>query len=185
MKFRLFYKNFLLVLVADILLLTFSLYLAYLIRFDFEIPIMYWKTFIQILPIVLPIKIAIFYFLDLYRGMWRYTSISDLLNIIKASSLSSLIIVSLILFGTRFEGFPRSVFIIDWCFTILFISGYRLFIRLFIEYFSEDKPRVISIWKAWGFFNRKRADDKRLLIIGAGNCGEKIYREIRDALLSE
>ncbi len=180
MKYRLFYKNFFIVLWIDLFLLAGSIYAAHLVRFDFDIPTQHWQTFIQMLPIVLISKISIFYFFDLYRGMWRYTSITDLVNIIKASSLSTLIIISFILFSTRFVGFSRSVFIIDWCFTILFISGYRMLIRLYFEHFGEDKPRLISIRKALNIFNRKRAGDKRLIIIGAGNCGEKIYREIRD-----
>ena len=157
-----------------------SLYFAYLIRFDFTISQQYSILLYRILPFVLIIKVVSFYFFDLYSGMWRYTSIADLFNIIKASSLSTLLIVSFILFRTKFQGFSRSVFIIDWCFTILFISGYRLFIRLYFEYSSGDKINIMSMWKALGLFNRKRADGKRLLIIGAGNCGEKIYREIHD-----
>ncbi len=162
------------------LLLAGSLYAAHLVRFDFDIPQHFLRLLYRMLPFVLVTKVISFYFFDLYRGMWRYTSIVDLLNIIKASILSSLLIISFILFSTRFQGFSRSVFIIDWCFTILFISGYRMLIRLYFEHFSEDKPRSISIRKALNIFNRKRAGDKRLIIIGAGNCGEKIYREIRD-----
>ncbi len=157
-----------------------SFYAAHLIRFDFDIPHQHWSLFYRVLPIVVIIKLISFYFFDLYRGMWRYTSIVDLFNIIKASSLSTLVIISFILLRTRFEGFSRSVFIIDWCFTILLISGYRLFIRLYFEYSSEDRFKIMSMWKALGIFNRKGADNKRLLIIGAGNCGEKIYREIHD-----
>jgi len=160
--------------------LSSSLYFAYLIRFDFTISQQYSILLYRILPFVLIIKVVSFYFFDLYSGMWRYTSIADLFNIIKASSLSTLLIVSFILFRTKFQGFSRSVFIIDWCFTILFISGYRLFIRLYFEYSSGDRINIMSMWKALGLFNRKRADGKRLLIIGAGNCGEKIYREIHD-----
>jgi len=157
-----------------------SFYAAHLIRFDFDIPYQHWSLFYRALPIVVIIKLIIFYFFDLYRGMWRYTSIVDLFNIIKASSLSTLVIISFILLRTRFEGFSRSVFITDWCFTILLISGYRLFIRLYFEYSSEDRLKITSMWKTLNIFNRKRTDNKRLLIIGAGNCGEKIYREIHD-----
>jgi FlaA1/EpsC-like NDP-sugar epimerase len=178
MKFKLIYKNFFIVLGIDLLLLTASLFLAYLIRFDFDLPQQHSVLLYKMLPFVLIFKIISFYFFDLYRGMWRYTSIADLLNIIKASFVSTLGIVCLILFShTRFIGFPRSVFIMDWCFTVLFISGYRLGIRLYFEHFSEDKTGLIPIWRT---FNRKQVESKRLLIIGAGNCGEKIYREIRD-----
>jgi len=179
-KFKLFYKNFFLILGIDLFLLSGSIYFAHLIRFDFVIPQNFLILLYRTLPFILIIKITSFYFFDLYRGMWRYTSIADLFNIIKASSLSTLIIIGFILFSTRFLGFSRSVFIIDWCFTILFISAYRLGIRLYFEHLSDDKFGLILTWKTLNIFNRKRADKKRLLLIGAGNCGEKIYREIHD-----
>ena len=181
MQFRLLYKNFFIVLIADILLLTSSLFLAYLIRFDFHLPQPYSILLYQLLPFVLIAKIGSFYFFNLYRGMWRYTSISDLLNIIKASCVSSLVIICLILFShSRFIGFPRSVFIMDWCFTILLISGYRLCIRLYFEQISNDKTSSIPTRQVLTIFFKKMAESKRLLVIGAGNGGEKIYREIHD-----
>jgi len=179
MKFKLFYKNFFIILGIDLLLLTASLYLAYIIRFDFKLPHQHLALLYQMLPIVLIIKIISFYFFDLYRGMWRYTSLADLLNIIKASCVSTLVIVCLILFSpTRFIGFPRSVFIIDWCFTVLWISGCRLCIRIYFEHISGDKTVSMFTRKAPNFFFKDMADINRLLIIGAGDCGEKIYREI-------
>jgi len=180
MKPRLLYKNVFVILGIDLFLLSGSIYFAHLIRFDFAIPQSHSTLLYRMLLFILTVKITCFYFFDLYRGMWRYTSIADLFNIIKASSLSILIIIGFILFSTRFLGFSRSVFIIDWCLTILLISGYRLCIRLHFEYSSEDRRKITSIWKTLGLFNRKRAAGKRLLIIGAGNCGEKIYREIHD-----
>ena len=163
------------------LILTSSLFLAYLIRFDFHLPQPHSLLLYQILPFVLIVKIVCFYFFDLYRGMWRYTSIADLLNIIKASSVSSLVIICLILFShSRFIGFPRSVFVMDWCFTVLLISGYRLCIRLYFERISNGKTSSIPTRQVLTMFFKKMAETKRLLIIGAGNGGEKIYREIHD-----
>jgi len=181
MKFRPLYKNVLIVLFADVLLLTGSLSLAYLIRFDFVLPRPYSVLLFQLLPFVLIVKIGCFYFFDLYRGMWRYTSIADLLNIIKASCVSSLVIICLILFShSRFIGFPRSVFIMDWCFTVLLISGYRLCIRLYFEQISNGKTSSIPTRQVLTMFFKEMAETKKLLIIGAGNGGEKIYREIQD-----
>jgi len=181
MKFRLIYKNFLIVFFVDMLLLTGSLFLAYLIRFDFHITPPDSVLLYQILPFVLIVKIVCFYFFDLYRGMWRYTSIADLLNIIKASSVSTLVIICLILFShSRFVGFSRSVFIMDWCFTVLLVSGYRLCIRLYFERINNDKTSSIPTRQVLTMFFKKVAETKRLLIIGAGNGGEKIYREIND-----
>ena len=181
MKYRFFDKNFLLILGIDIILLACALYFSNLVRFDFTIPEEHWVAFKWILPFVLVIKIISFYFLDLYRGMWRFTSIADLLNIIKATTISFFLIICLILFSpARFLGFSRSVFVIDWCFTILLIAGFRLSVRIYFVHQSEEKLRLIHIWKVLSLSNKKRSDSKRLLIIGAGDCGEKIYREIRD-----
>jgi FlaA1/EpsC-like NDP-sugar epimerase len=178
---KLLHRNVFLILGIDLFLLLASIYFAHLIRFDFTIPQNHSILLYQILPFVMIIKIVCFYFFDLYRGMWRYTSIADLLNIIKASSVSSLVIICLILFShSRFIGFPRSVFVMDWCFTVLLISGYRLCIRLYFERMSNDKTSSIPTRQVLTMFFRKMAETKRLLIIGAGNGGEKIYREIQD-----
>jgi FlaA1/EpsC-like NDP-sugar epimerase len=128
----------------------------------------------------LGVKVLVFFFLDLYRGMWRYTSTADLLNIIKAAIVSSLIIITVVMLKTRFVGFSRSIFVIDWCFTILFIAGCRLGIRLFFDLLKEDEPWWSAASKLFSPLKRRRNDSKNLLIIGAGDCGEKIYREIRD-----
>jgi FlaA1/EpsC-like NDP-sugar epimerase len=112
--------------------------------------------------------------------MWRYTSIADLFNIMKASMFSTLLIIAFILLRYRFIGFPRSVFLIDLCFTILFISGFRVGLRLFFEYTSNDKISQSTHQSVWDLFKRKDIATKDLLIIGAGDGGEKMYREIRD-----
>ena len=109
---KLFNKNFYIVLIIDVFLLAGSFYAAHLVRFDFNIPNRSYFLFKQALPFVLLIKILCFYFFDLYRGMWRYTSITDLINIIKASSISTIGIICVILFSpTRFIGFSRTMFL--------------------------------------------------------------------------
>jgi len=180
MKSKLFYKNFYAVLGIDLLLFALSFLAAHLVRFEFQIPQYIIEGFSRILPIVLLVKLLCFYFFDLYRGMWRFTSIADLLNIIKASSFSSLLIICFILLKYRFIGFSRSVFIIDWCFTILFISGFRLAVRFYFEATGEEQTWFNAVRSLIGPLKRKIPGSKNLLIIGSGNCGEKIYREIRD-----
>ncbi len=181
MKFKRFQKNFFIIIGIDIIFLTGSLYLSHLIRFDFNIPVEFWHPLKRILPLILIIKILCFYYFDLYRGMWRYTSIIDLFNVIKASTISLLVIISFILFSTRFERFSRSVFIIDWCFTVLFISGLRLIVRFYFERFGKDESWTDSFHAfIKNAFIKRKDKSKNLLIIGAGDCGEKIFREIRD-----
>ena len=180
MQFRIFYKNFLIVFFADVLLLAAAFIGSYLIRFEFNIPLYFLSLLKRMLPWVVLAKLSCFYFFGLYRGMWRYTSIADLLNIIKASTVATLLIVSLILFKSRFIGHSRSVFLIDWCLTILFICGFRLSVRLFFEYFSKEQPAPTDFLSAFKLLAKRKRDGKNLIIIGAGDCGEKIYREIHD-----
>ncbi len=181
MNFRLFQKNRFLIFIIDLLVLTICLFAAHLVRFEFSLPLETFVSVLQVLPFVLITKILCFYFFDLYRGMWRYTSIADLLNIIKATSISTLLIISFILFSpARFIGFSRAAFIIDWCFTILFISGFRIAVRFYFEHSSQDGSWLNSARSLLGFLAKKNVGSKNLIIIGAGDCGEKIYREIRD-----
>jgi len=165
---------------VDILLFIGSFYVAHLIRFEFDISAYYLTAFYRVLPFVLITKITCFYFFDLYRGMWRYTSIGDLLNIVKAVSVSTLIITFFILIRYHFSGFSRSVFLIDWCLTILFIAGFRLVVRIYFETTGGGLTWLDTIRSFIGPLKRNIPGSNNLLIIGAGDCGEKILREIRD-----
>ena len=178
MKLKIVSNNFLIIFIVDLLLLSAALYTAYLIRFELQIPSYFIETYVQILPYALLLKTASFYFFDLYRGMWRYTSISDLINILKAVTLSSLLLAALIAFKTRFIGYSRSVFIIDWFLTIIFIAGFRLAIRMFFESYTRESESEKARPSISAIFGKRRKNARNLLIIGAGDCAEKIFREI-------
>ena len=180
MKQKIFDKHFYIVLGIDLVLLTLSILSAHLLRFEFRLTRHEWILFLQILPLVLFSKVFVFYFFDLYSGMWRYTSIADLINIIKASCVSTLLTIFLILFShNRFAGVPRSVFLIDWCFTILVISSFRMFIRVYFEQAGDGLSILRAFKSIFRFLFRKQTYSKNLIIIGAGDGGEKIFREIR------
>ena len=174
------YKNFYVILGTDILLLATSLFFAYLIRFDLALPAHMLINVKSTFALVILIKISCFFYFDLYRGMWRYTSISDLINVIKAAGLSTLIVICLLLFSNRFEGFSRAVFVIDLGITILLVAGFRLCVRFYFENVVEGSwvPVVKAVFLK--SVNMESDDKKRLIIIGAGDCGEKIYREIQN-----
>ncbi len=180
MESRIIHKNFLIMMFMDIMFVSISWYFAHLLRFNFRVPIETKGLIVRVLPLIVLTKIIIFYFFDLYQGMWRYTSLKDLFNIIQGSCVASLIIVAIILFTHGFVGFVRSALIIDWGLTTIFIGCNRLTVRLFLGVTRQDSQPVtfksLFLHKLPG----KRKDIKKLLIIGAGDCGEKIYREIRD-----
>ncbi|HSN24377.1 MAG TPA: hypothetical protein VLS45_09490, partial [Methylomicrobium sp.] len=165
------YKNFLIVLAIDVFLVAFAWYFANLLRFNFDIPLDSMAAITRLVPIILGTKIVIFYLFDLYKGMWRYTSMVDLLNIIKASGISSLLVVTLVAFTHGLAGFARAAFIIDWGLTIFLIAGYRLGIRLYFWLGPKDRLSSFRFLTLFKLKKGGRSGAKKLLILGAGDCG--------------
>ena len=86
-------KNFWVIFLLDLLLLSLCYYLAYWLRFDGALTPTARKTMVSSILPLLGVKIACFAFFDLYSGMWRYVGIKDLINVIKASISGSLLFV--------------------------------------------------------------------------------------------
>lgn len=173
-------RNLCIVLALDILLLCLSFFLAHLIRFDFLVPEPFLQKLWALMPWVVGMKLGFMFFFNLYRGMWRYTGLNDLFNVGKAMTLGSLSIVVFVLYLNRFEGVSRSVFIIDWCFSLILIMALRICTRLVFEQFSKEISFQDIFWAVAGMFKKRSPASKGVLIIGAGDCGEKICREIRE-----
>jgi len=166
------HKNKLLFGILDILIISSSLLVSFFLRFDFLVPPQTLNYVSKYLPIVIFSKLLPFYLFGLYKGMWRYTSLSDLINIIKASSLGSLISLSVLALLYGLSEFPRSVFFIDYIFCTIGLSLSRTVVRL---YYNNYNSRQI-FKKSSSTINKR----KKIIIIGAGNSSEKIVREIRD-----
>jgi len=167
-------RNFWIILGIDFFLLCLAYFLSYLIRFEGKIPPEAILNIKHTIWLIIPFKLLVFFNFKLYKGMWRYTSINDLLNLIKATFVSSTVIILAILYFHRFVGYPRSVFIIDAFLTLFFIGGIRLFIRLIHQTATSN----IVNTRRFPFFQNMKKGLKRLLIIGAGDAGEKILREL-------
>ena len=159
-------------LVSDGLLIAIAHYLAYAARFEGVLTPDSWAKCLFVLSWAIPLKLGSLFAFDLYKGMWRYTSIHDLINLVKACVFSFLIMILTILAAYGFQGFSRSVFLIDLVLTLLFLGGFRVVIRLFYAHTTDFS-------KGWKFFS-KAPNVKRILIIGAGDMGEKLLREIHD-----
>jgi FlaA1/EpsC-like NDP-sugar epimerase len=165
-------RNFWIMLLGDALFVFFAYYSAYHLRFEGNIPPSMMTSFLYSVIWIVPLKILCFIFFDLYKGMWRYTGMYDLLNILKACASSSVLIVLILLITIRFAGFPRSIFVIDFLLILIFVSGFRLSIRLLHSY-VDKKNALPLLWMG-------KDAIKRLLVIGAGDAGEKLLREIRE-----
>lgn len=173
----LFSRNLFIILGLDIALLIGAFIAAHLIRFDFSVPAWAMTRLFEILPYLLVVKLFCFYLFDMYKGMWRYTSLNDFIDIIKASSVASLILIVFILFKTRFDMVSRSVFIIDWCLTLILLISLRLVTRICFEQFSGNVSKKDLRDALVRIFRRNTGSGKKVIIIGAGDCGQKICRE--------
>ena len=115
------------------------------------------------LPLLLIIRLVFFIREGLYKGLWRYASTSDLMKIIKSTTIGSSVFLLVVYYLIGDSQYPRSVYVLDWMLSIIISGGNRLLIRVFREYMIMDPLR------------------KRILIVGAGDAGEMIVREMKSS----
>jgi UDP-GlcNAc:undecaprenyl-phosphate GlcNAc-1-phosphate transferase len=156
------YKRRIFEVLLDVVLIILSYWAAYAINFPPASPA--WNLFIRTLPVLVFIKMGVFLVMGVYRGLWRYTSMSDLIVFAKAVALSSIASLLVLLFAFRFEGFSRKVFVIDAVLMLLFLAVSRMAFRLF----RQILPAVGN------------KNGRRVLIYGAGDGGELLLRELRN-----
>jgi len=159
------------ILIGDIVLILISVFGSYVLRlelgpaFTFYLPSAFWMLGISLL-----IKPIVYSFFGLYRRLWVYASVQELKQIIVAVTSASLMVAILTIaffsFGF-FTGFPRSVLIIDWLLSIFLVGGLRFSMRVVAENLS-----VASV-------TPKIAHTRRALIIGAGDAGAIVAREMQ------
>ncbi len=118
---------------GHMMVFTIAYWLAFALRFDFQIPEEFWGRLIHTLPAVLAIKLAVFYLMGHYHGWWRYVTFSDLASLLRASLLSLvfLVVINHYLLGGHI---PRAVVIVDCLVTALLIGSLRASWRLCREY---------------------------------------------------
>ncbi|HEY0762096.1 MAG TPA: hypothetical protein VGD61_06950 [Pyrinomonadaceae bacterium] len=156
------YKRRIFEVLLDVVLIILSYWASYAINFPPDSPA--WKLFIRTLPVLVFVKMSVFLVMGVYRGLWRYTSMSDLIVFAKAVALSSVASLMLILFAFRFEGYSRKVFVIDAVLMFLFLATSRMAFKLFRQLLPAGS----------------RHDGRRVLIYGAGDGGELLLRELRN-----
>jgi len=156
---------------ADVVLFTVALCLSYLIRFEFSFDNIHVGQASSLLLWMVPLKVVIFMIGGLYSGMWRFTGIRDLWLLARACFLSTMFIMLIILFTKGFQGYSRGVFIADGIITFMLTGGVRMLIRSFYA------VRVNQLTNTSLPVNARLT---KVLIIGAGQAGEKILREVMD-----
>ena len=168
-------KHFYMVIATDICIFAVSLVLAVMLRFNFELEPQYLHQLTILLCILIPIKLAIFFAFGLYRGMWRYTDVRDSWRLLKAVILAQLIAVTILSMWMRLQGFSRSIFVIDALLTFVFTGGIRVAIRTIFLNMGDFNAHALLDLKT---YKERRLYLHKVFIIGAGDAGEKVLREI-------
>lgn len=160
---RLFWeRRVLFVIVADLAAITVAYLGAYFLRMNFEFTEAEGKAVLRALPIVVIVRSACFFKYGLYRSMWRYTSVADVIRVIKAVTAGSAIILAAVVLLYRFVAFPRALFLIEYFLLITLVLGARFSTRMFHEIGREAHTGT----------------PRRYGVIGAGDDGERVAREI-------
>lgn len=147
----------------DIIVAMLAWYLAFLFRFNFNIPPAFINSLLLTLPIVIFVQGFLFWHLSLYRGIWRFASVPDLKRIVLAAVLSTFLISTALLFVDVSEVVPRSVILLDPILLILVMGGSRFAYRA---------------WKEHRLYRYTLLQGRPVLIIGAGEAAISLVKEL-------
>lgn len=142
---------------------------AFLLRFEFSPPAEVLAIIEGTVLPVLAIKMLSLRYFDLHKGLWRYVSVRDLAQILKACTLSTILLVLWVVFFRntpllKVNYFPRSIYVLDWIMSIMLYGGIRFGIRMFREILQDSDAQL---------------NGRRALIIGAGDRGEMALRALQ------
>lgn len=147
--------------IAD-LLMVFAAWLgAYWLRFNLgSIPDHFYEYAIYVSPVVLLVQGVLLYWFGVFRGVWRFTSLDDLVRIVKAVAVGATVLMVLMFLIVRLGNVPRSVPFLYVILLVALLGGARLIYRL-----ATEKKLALGA-------------GKRVLIVGAGQAGEMLIRDL-------
>lgn len=146
-------------------LVSLSYYAAFMLRFDFALPAEYSKVFLRTLPFLIIVKLLVFYYFGLFRGLWRYASIGDLWQIIKANAVATIGFILCNVVTYDLYKIPRFIFLNDFVLCTFLVGGIRFLTRIVRERYRKSVP------------GKERP---RVLIVGAGEAGVLLLKEYRN-----
>jgi UDP-GlcNAc:undecaprenyl-phosphate GlcNAc-1-phosphate transferase len=159
------YKRRIFEVLNDLVVVVLAYYAAFLLRFDGKLVEPFYHQLLQSMPVVIGVQVVSFLALGLYRGLWRYTSMSDVSTLIKAVAGGWLATIIALVLLTRLEGFSRGVLVMDGVLLAAGIAGTRIAFRLL-------RTQVARYQMPPGA--------RRVLIYGAGDAGELLAREMQN-----
>lgn len=150
----------LLVLALQIGLILCSLVSAWLLGFDFGIPDP--NLLLALAPILIAVRLLVMPLFNLMHGWWRYTGISDAVDVLKATVTGSFLFLIIVHYGWGPKVLPMSVYALEALITCTLLMGVRILSRVLAETVRADSA------------------SKRLLLVGAGHAAQMIIRETQE-----
>lgn len=164
-------RRALLLALFDIAIIIISSLLALLARFDFsyaKIEVPYLSNLFHYLPISIIVTLIIFYFCRMYHSLWKFIGVHELGYMLLANTISFFVqITGMYLLQ---YSMPRSYFFFQIILQTMMVCGLRFSYR-FIRHLKEVKEQKFSRQNKW----------KRVMVIGAGEAGKAIIKEIMDS----
>ncbi len=156
------YKRRLFEVLLDLILIPLAYWISYLLRFEGSAYGANFPIFLKSLPIVVACQLLAFFFFDVYRGIWQYVGMRDVIIYGKAITAGTVLSVLVNLGLFRFMGFSRTLFVIYWVIVFVLVTASRFSYRLI----GEATPK------------NAMKGGKRALIYGAGASGQLVMQEI-------
>lgn len=160
-------------LLIDLLFFAISPFLSFTLRLETLPSRNYLPACLLFMMLAVSIKPVVFYFWGMYRRLWQYAGISEAISIVGAVTFSSGIIAAIVLGFIIPQGlvhsFPRSALVIDWLLTIVLTGVIRFFPRIWKQVQASRSSMI----------KEPSASLKRVLIVGAGEAGSRLLKEIQ------
>lgn len=157
-------KRTLALMLFDALLINLALFGSFYLRFEEGLPENYIQTYVEAAVISTVVLLFAFHFFGLYRNMWRYASVGEMLSILYAVTVGAAFTITLIYFIAPIR-LPHSVSVLFWLLVTFSIGGFRFSQRL-----RQENP-IFTIWNK---------SPRKVLIIGAGDAGVLALRELKN-----
>ena len=171
-------RNFYLMILGDAVCIVLAFCLAYAVRLDIseEVKDLFSGTgnIAAFMAALIALKLSLFFCFGLYEGMWRYTNMRDLRKAGLAVVTSFFMTIGIIGFFYRFQGFSRSVCLLDALFTFLLVMGLRLSVR---EFFQLRNQASSPLYRTRSKGLKKRSVE-RVVVVGAGDGAEGLIRAL-------
>jgi len=146
---------------ADLILVVSSFVLAHYLRFESTLTAESLESIYLVLPFLGLLKITLFYFLGLYRSVWRHAGMPELLRVVKATTVASVVSAGMLAYLNILPVFSVSVFVIDWLVVSISVAAVRFGFKALRQYVTT-----------------RRQGGRRVILYGAGDAGALTLREI-------